>query len=242
MNERKMFWQFFGAHILILAAAVGFAALYTWDLSSISFKRQWVHELEMQARLASALLPVGDGALDKKEVSSFFERVCKADDECRFTLILPDGKVLGDTDADPSQMASHSDRLEVIAALKEGRGVSQRYSDTLGKSMLYVALRVPREGPMRAVIRVAVPVRTMMRETGIAAYVMIGLLLVVLGATLAASYSAARRIIGPVSDLQNGLARIGDGELDYRLPIPSVPHLAELARSINQTVDRLQKK
>ena len=241
MSKWTLFWQFFGTHILILAAAVGFAALYTWDMSSISFKNQWIHELEMQARLASALLPVGDGLLDKEEVSRFFERVCQADDECRFTLILPDGKVMGDTAADSSQMTSHSDRLEVIKAMKEGRGVSQRYSRTLNKQMLYLALRVPREGPIRAVIRVAVSEQTMMRDTGAAANVMVVLLAVVLGATLALSFAATRRIIGPVSALQQSLTRIGGGELDHRLAIPSVPHLAELARSINQTIDQLQK-
>jgi two-component system phosphate regulon sensor histidine kinase PhoR len=62
-----------------------------------------------------------------------------------------------------------------------------------------------------------------------------------LGATLAISYGAALRIVGPVSELQSGLTRLGGGELSLRLEIPPVPHLAELARSINQTVDRLQK-
>ena len=241
MSKRKLFWRFFGTHILVLVAAVGFAALYTWDMSTISFKNQWIHELELQARLAAALLPVGNGPFDKDEISSFFERVGKADNECRFTLILPDGKVLGDTVADASQMASHSDRSEVIKAIKEGRGVSQRYSASLGKQMLYLALRVPREGPMQAVIRVSVSEEAMMRDTGAAAKVMIVLLLVVIGATLMISFSATRRIIGPVAELQKGLTRIGNGELSYRLEIPPVPHLADLARSINQTADQLQK-
>ena len=240
MSKRALFWRFFGTHILILVAAVGFAALYTWDMSSISFKNQWIHELKMQARLAAALLPVGNGVLDKEEISSFFERVRKADDECRFTLILPDGKVLGDTDADLSRMTSHHDRPEVVEALKNGQGQSQRYSASLGEQMLYLALRVPSEGPVQAVIRVSVSEQKMLRDNGTAAHVMIVLLLLVLGATLSISFAATRRIIGNVSDLQNGLVRIGRGELDYRLEIPPVPHLADLARTINQTVDQMQ--
>jgi two-component system phosphate regulon sensor histidine kinase PhoR len=83
--------------------------------------------------------------------------------------------------------------------------------------------------------------RTLTRELDAAGRILVVLVVVVLGATLAISYLAALRIIGPVSDLQNGVTRIGEGDLAYRLAIPPVPHLADLARSINQTADRLQK-
>jgi len=240
MKKRTLFWQFFGVHVLILFAAIGFVALYTWHTSRGGVYRQWVRELEMQSRLVAALLPDSDGSVDEKSIERFFARLGKADGN-RFTLILPDGRVVGDSDADSTQMMSHNDRPEVIAAMKQGQGMSQRYSSSLGKQMLYLAQRVPHEGPMRAVVRVAVPVRILTRETDAADRVLIVLLLVVLGAAFVLSYGAALRIIGPVSDLQSGLTRIGGGELAYRLSIPPVPHLAELARSINQTADLLQK-
>ena len=240
MNRRTLFWQFFGTHILILIAAIGFVAVYTWHTSRVTFHRLWVRELEMQSRLVATLLPDGDGSVDEKSIARFFERLGKTDGT-RFTLILPDGKVLGDSDADSKQMLSHIDRPEVIAAMKEGQGMSQRYSYSLGKPMLYLAQRVPREGPVRAIFRVAVPVRTMTRETDAAEQVLMVLLVVVIVTTLVLSYRAALRIIGPVSDLQKGLNRIGGGDLAYRLTIPAVPHLADLARSINQTADRIQK-
>ena len=240
MKKRMLFWQFFGAHILILFAAIFFVALYTWHTSRVSFHRQWVRELEVQSRLAAAFFPDNNGAVDEPSIARFFGRLGQVG-ENRFTLILPDGTVVGDSNADAKQMRSHLDRPEVIAAVKDGQGISQRYSSSLGKQMLYLAQRVPREGPLRAIVRVAVPVRTMSRETDAADRVLSVLLLVVFGATLVLSYGAARRIIGPVSDLQKGLKRIGDGELAYRLQIPAVPHLAELARSINQTAEQLEK-
>ncbi len=240
MNRRTLFWQFFGTHILILLAAIGFVAIYTWHTSRVTFHRQWVRELQVQVRLVAAMLPERDGAVDEKSISRFLERLGQTD-ENRFTFILPDGKVLGDSNADSKQMMSHIDRPEVIAAIKDGQGMSQRYSSSLGKPMLYLAQRVPREGPVQAIFRVAVPVRAMTRETDAAERVLMVLLAVVIGATLMLSYRAARRIIGPVSDLQKGLTRIGEGDLSYRLAIPPVPHLAALARSINQTAERLQK-
>ena len=240
MKTRTLFWQFFGTHTLILFAAVGFVSFYTWYSSRTAFHREWVRELEMQARMAAALLPHADGSLDEATTRRFFERLGQIG-EHRITLILPDGKVLMDSGVDATRMEPHNDRPEVIEALKSGRGMSQRYSTSLGKQMLYVAQRVPREGPVQAIVRVAVPVRTLTHEMDTADQVLLVLLVVVMGATLALSYAAARRIIGPVSELQKGLTRIGNGELSYRLEIPPVPHLAALARSINQTADRLHK-
>ena len=241
MKKRTLFWQFFGAHILILVAAIGFVALYTWHASRVTFQRQWVHELEMQSRLVAALLPDGEGMVDERAVERFFARLGHVDGN-RFTLILPDGRVVGDSGADSRQLMSHSDRPEVIAAMKDGQGMSRRYSSSLGQQMLYLAQRVPNVGPMRAIVRVAVPVRTLTREMDVADRLLMVVLAVVLGSTLFMSYGVALRIIGPVSDLQKGLNRIGGGELACRLAIPPVPHLADLARSINQTAERLQKQ
>lgn len=239
MKKRLLFWQFFGTHILILFVAVAIVAIYTWYASRTSFHRQWIRELEMQAQLAAALLPQNNGLVDETAIACFFERLGHADDH-RFTLILPSGKVIGDSAADSTHMDLHNDRPEVSEAIKSGKGMSQRYSASVGRQMLYLAQRVPREGPVQAVVRVAVPVRILTRETDSSDRVFLVLVVVVLGATLALSYAAALRIIGPVSDLQNGLKRIGNGEFSHRLSIPPVPHLAELARSINQTADRLQ--
>ncbi len=240
MKTRTLFWQFFGTHTLILLVAVGFVSFYSWHSSRAAFQREWVRELEMQARLAAALLPQADGSVDATATARFIERLGQAD-EHRFTLILPDGKVLMDSGADAKRMEPHNDRPEVIDALKYGQGMSQRYSASLGKQMLYLARRVPREGPVQAVVRVASPVRTLTRDMDAEDQVLLVLLAVVLGATMLLSYAAARRIIGPVSELQKGLTRIGGGDLSYRLEIPPVPHLAALTRSINQTADRLQK-
>ena len=240
MKNRTLFWQFFGTHILILFVAIGVVAFYTWFTSREVFHRQWVRELETQTKMAAALLPHVDGSVDEAAIKRFFERLGHLDDH-RLTLILPDGRVIGDSEVDAGRMDRHDDRPEVREAMAHGAGMSRRYSASLGKEMLYLAQRVPLEGPAQAIVRVSVPVRTVTREMDAANHVLVVLLVVVLGATLALSYGAALRIVGPVSDLQRGLKRIGGGDLSYRLEIPPVPHLAELARSINQTADRLQK-
>ena len=60
----------------------------------------------------------------------------------RITVMLPWGKVIGDSDNDPARMDNHLDRPEVVAALEGSRGASTRYSPTLGKEMMYMALPI----------------------------------------------------------------------------------------------------
>jgi len=241
VRKRTMFWSFFGAHVVLLLLAVGAVSFYNWHISRYAFMRQWVRELEMQAKTAAALLPDDGGEVDEQYAAQFFERL-RHHGIHRFTLILPNGRVLGDSDVDVENMESHEDRPEVIEAFEKGLGMRQRYSASLGKQMLYVAYRLPQEGAARAVIRVAVPVRFLTSEMRAADKLLLSFFLGVLCVTLALSYVAALRITRPVSSLQLGLARIGSGNLSYRLPVPRVPHLANLARSINRNAERLQRQ
>jgi len=57
----------------------------------------------------------------------------------RITLVSQDGTVLADTSADAETLENHADREEIAAALKNGKGTSSRYSDTLTQKTLYYA-------------------------------------------------------------------------------------------------------
>ena len=55
-------------------------------------------------------------------------------------MILKSGKVIGDSDKNPEIMDNHANRPEVIKALGGEVGSAIRYSNTLEKKMMYVAL------------------------------------------------------------------------------------------------------
>ncbi len=57
----------------------------------------------------------------------------------RITWISKDGSVLYDSESIADGMENHSDRAEVKQALKNGYGVSSRYSDTLTRRQIYYA-------------------------------------------------------------------------------------------------------
>ncbi len=60
----------------------------------------------------------------------------------RATVIDPTGKVLADSEADPSTMENHAHRREFVAALAGEVGVDERKSQSLGVPFVYVAAPV----------------------------------------------------------------------------------------------------
>lgn len=60
----------------------------------------------------------------------------------RLTWIAPDGTVLYDSVANPSEMENHADREEVVEAMQDGTGQSKHLSTTLLKKNLYYATRL----------------------------------------------------------------------------------------------------
>ena len=56
------------------------------------------------------------------------------------------------------------------------------------------------------------------------------------------SFFIARRISGPLNDLQRGAMRFARGDLDRKLPIPNTDELASLAEALNYMADQLQNQ
>ena len=85
-------------------------------------------------------------------------------DHLRLTVIAADGRVLADTDEDPVRMANHLDRPEVREALEQGRGRALRYSATLGRRILYVAVPIEGAGRRAGVARAAISIAELEAE------------------------------------------------------------------------------
>jgi len=84
-----------------------------------------------------------------------------ANTETRFTVIKNDGTVIGDSEEDPDLMENHRDRPEIREAFKNKVGVSVRYSITLSRDLVYVAVPMIKEDSVVTVIRASVPVVSM---------------------------------------------------------------------------------
>jgi len=241
MKRRKILWQVYPALLLITLLAL---LAVTW-LSTASLRRfyheQTAVDLEARARLvAGHILAVIDSP-DGSAVDS----LCKVLGETthtRFTMILPSGKVIGDTDEDPAEMDNHADRPEVRTAMKGGVGISSRFSHTLGRNMMYVGIPLYDRGWTRGVLRSSVPLATLGHALGSAYWQIVAGGLIIAGLVTIGCLIVSRRISRPLENLCRGMEYFAGGDSSYRLPIPNSAELGSLAETFNQIASRLDDR
>jgi two-component system phosphate regulon sensor histidine kinase PhoR len=155
--------------------------------------------------------------------------------QVRVTLILPDGKVVGDSQVELEELPgieNHSDRSEFKDALSTGTGQAVRYSRTTGVDLLYVAqLAGTRENPVM-VMRLAVPLEDLSsveRQTRWVLFgaLLAGLLLSLLGAQLVARYTRKE-----LAALSREVAQVARGEHVWGGASPRIQEVRGLARAL----------
>lgn len=125
--------RLFRSILLLTGAAVGLVLLLFFWVSCQYITQDSFASLKREANL----LIVADG--ERNVPVSELQRLQLTD---RVTLIAPDGHALYDNYADAKSMENHLQREEVQEALKGGEGSSRRASETLGKNILYYAVRL----------------------------------------------------------------------------------------------------
>ena len=154
----------------------------------------------------------------------------------RATVIDPTGKVLADSEADPSTMENHAQRKEFAAALAGQLGVDERKSRTLGVPYLYVA--APVSG---GAVRLAYPlpeIETTDRPLGRALFwgSLTAFIIAVIIAAAASQYVGwrLRRIV-------KFAERVADGDLTARIASTSSDEIGQVAAALDKTARRVEE-
>ena len=113
----------------------------------LSNKELVSERLITETELAAALL---DSSEDFKELDIFQNQ-----DECRITVISPDGEVFYDSDY-REKLENHIDREEVAAAIEGEPKTVERYSETFNCKMTYYAVKTRFDDGTEAILRLAV--------------------------------------------------------------------------------------
>jgi two-component system, OmpR family, phosphate regulon sensor histidine kinase PhoR len=153
----------------------------------------------------------------------------------RATVIDASGKVLADSESDPTNMDNHATRAEFASALAGKTGSSERRSATLGVPFLYVA--APISG---GAVRLAYPlsdIQTVQSEVrrrllwGLA----IALLMALVVAAVASVWTARR-----LERIVDVAARIERGDLRARVDDPSLDEIGRVAVAIDRTAGQVE--
>ena len=227
--------------VLILVATLGLT-LY------VSNQVQQARLADLEAQLLADARLLADSVappLDSGEPAEALDALAKHWSsllEARITIISPDGVVLGDSEADRTQMDNHLNRPEVEGALNTGHAGSTRFSKTVGYDMMYVAYAAtaPDGEQVLGIVRVSLPLGEIEANVGLLRQniVTAGLVTALLAALMA--LVIAERMARPIRRLTLVAERMAEGDLDARLVSTSRDEIGQLTQAFNHMADQLR--
>ncbi len=238
MRRRSLLWHLYPYHLLIVAAALLATGVYVSRSMRDFHVRATEEFLGAQARLVERSLDEAVIASREAAVDSLCKDLGRATGT-RATVVLAGGRVIGDSDETPGRMENHADRPEFAGALAGGTGRATRFSDTLRRNEMYVAVPVRRGGAVVGAVRVSMPLTAIDdRLRGLRIRIAAGGLVAAVLAGVA-SYAVARRISRPLDEIKRGMERFAGNDLSYRLPVYRLDEAGQLAEKLNELAERL---
>ena len=154
----------------------------------------------------------------------------------RATVIDPTGKVLADSEADPSRMENHAHRREFVSALAGEVGVDERNSQSLGVPFVYVA--APVSG---GAVRLAYPlpeIETTDRPLNMALFwgSLTAFVFAVVVAAVASQYVGRR-----LQRIVNFAERVAAGDLSARIASTATDEIGQVASALDKTTHRVEE-
>ena len=198
------------------------------------------HEIDvLGARLASEAALAGDLARDSlaradADALDLLAKRVASQANVRVTFVAPDGTVLGESDEDRRTMENHATRPEIVPALAGREGRAVRYSTTVGRDLLYVAVPVRSGERVIGAARLALP---LVAVDVLAQRLSLSLLAAALVAAVVAILAAwviQRAVARPIEVLTER-AEAGSGAFDVRGP-QEVERLAAALRRASAAV------
>lgn len=213
--------------LLVLSVGVLFCAVACASIFDTSVTASKEREL---TNLAVVLADVFDPEEDHNEQAN---RWASNDSGIRVTIIAADGTVTGDSQVDYTTMENHADREELqnVGSQK----VTIRTSSTLGKKMMYAAIRTP-DGYY---IRLSQQYNSLLSDLASMAPAI--LLAVIL--TLMISLLLAERLVSgitkPILAMKERLNGVMDGSVLLEAESYPYEELRDMARKINLLADEV---
>lgn len=221
--------------VLVMAVTIPMVSFRLIREDHLKSSQQDLHDLGIAAQ--DSLKPLlNDHAALERGVASLGQRLGK-----RLTVVDPTGRVLADSSRDAESMENHSGRPEIAAALKGYPGYSTRYSTTLGRDMLYVALPIKDQGQLKGVIRLSCDLAGINSLLGLIRSHIFKLSLALSFLMLLIALAFASLIARPVHALSLAARRVADGDFKVRVAHDRFDEVGKLCESFNHMTERLDQ-
>ena len=223
---------------IIYAVIVILAGVFTEIYITSAVREDHISNLKQHLEDKIGLLS-NDVSFTKSNLDGFCKKR-KDEIRARVTIILNDGRVIGDSDHDAATMDNHANRTEVQQAANLGTGMTIRYSDTLKYDFIYVARKIRHGGADEGFIRLAVPLRDIDSAINLLRMKIILVVVIVLLITWGVSVwqtDHLRRLLKQITDFSRSLSR---GDIDKRLFLREAGEFSEIADNLTSMSVSLQ--
>lgn len=239
MKPKKLLWQIYPSYLLIIIISLIAVTYYSSNFYQKFFLKQTYEDLKARCELLK------HGLYGLTSDPAKLDNFCKQagqDSSSRITVILSDGRVIGDSDKNPATMENHKNRPELINAFKGEISSISRYSDTLKKNMMYVALPIELNNVVHAVIRTSISISDIDVKIKQVIYqvIMDGVLIALFASVV--GFFISKKITRPIEEMTKGAKRFSQGDMGHKLHIPKSREMAALALAMNSMASRLDDK
>ena len=237
-KPQKIIWLIFSSFLGIAMIALAIMTIVASIWAGSLYRQQTRDMLLEKATLFRTFLPDDVSVNTAEDVNRLCNEAGK-NAAARITVIMSDGTVIGDSDERYTTMVNHADRPEIVEALKGEHGTSTRYSYTLEKNLMYVAVPFKQEGRTAGVVRTSLPLMTVSAVLNSLYLRFLFLALTVTAIAAIMSYLVSRQINKPITEIIHGVNHFSDGELTYRLVVDGPGELADLAGKLSNMATQL---
>ena len=244
-KESKRFaWMYIIGYVVVALIFIGCSIAFIYNPLNNEIAHRQITNLTTSAQATA-------NALSRTPNASEFVISATHDTDLRMTIINSDGDVIADSEVDPSTMANHADREEVVEAIQGGIGTAQRTSATDGKDWLYVAVPASYEDE-QVVVRVSEPstafsMITQNAQTTSIVFIIAGCIVVLIVALIAfkKSHAPIKKFDQVRSDF------VANASHELKTPVAGIRLLSEAIRdaaeiedkkSLNLFIDRLDNE
>ena len=225
--NKKIFHSSLLTVCLVLAATIALIMGLLFHFFEKQIQKELVNEAGF---LAHALENEGAGYFD-----SFDNKNNRLAGNNRITWIDENGTVLFDSRADVSELDNHADRDEIKTAMKEGKGMSTRYSKTLTEKTVNYAIRLS-DG---SILRVSTEQYTVVTILMGMLQPILFIMFVALILTLVLSARVSKAIIEPINKLDLEIPENND---TYEELTPLLRKIADQKETIGEQLADARKK
>lgn len=238
--KRRIFVRVFAGYAVVSLLSVLVFALYARGLARRISYDSLTRGLEATAR--AVLVPVAP-LLGRGRSPALDELAAAAGREgaVRLTVIDRKGVVLADSEQDPAKMENHSNRPEVVTAMSGRVGVSWRFSGTLRRWLIYVAVPLQETGgAVSGVVRASTNTGELDALTRQELGSILLFSVVLLAACLLSAFLLSRTITSPLNDLADVVGRFAAGDFGARLHLRRADEVKLVADSFNAMGEQVQ--